>query len=342
VNGSRGGGSPRVNTMPPAVRRRGLAVGVATLGALALGGAASAASGLLPPSPHSPNAHRITDAYVFILVFTGIIFVIVEGALVLFAVRYRRGKRARTAEGPQIHGATRLEIIWTVVPVVILATIGTFVFYKLPGISGPPTASAAEETNVTVEGRQFYWVFHYPNGAISLGTMIAPAGQVVHEAVVSADDDVNHSWWVPNLGCKVDAIPGRTNHTWFEGPAGTYVARCAELCGLQHAAMTAHVELVPRAQYDRFIAQRKADAAGVALGKEEFDYVCSSCHRLDSTYVGPALRHNPLIHDRKGIESILRKGVGQMPAVASDWTDAQIDALIAYTKTFTKKHGSQH
>jgi len=328
--------------MPPAVRRRGLAVGVATLGALALGGAASAASGLLPPSPHSPNAHRITDSYVFILVFTGIIFVIVEGALVLFAVRYRRGKRARTAEGPQIHGATRLEIIWTVVPVVILATIGTFVFYKLPGISGPPAASAAEETNVTVEGRQFYWVFHYPNGAISLGTMIAPAGQVVHEAVVSADDDVNHSWWVPNLGGKVDAIPGRTNHTWFEGPAGTYVARCAELCGLQHAAMTAHVELVHRAQYDRFIAQRKADAAGVALGKEEFDYVCSSCHRLDSTYVGPALRHNPLIHDRKGIESILRKGVGQMPAVASDWTDAQIDALIAYTRTFTKKHGSQH
>jgi mono/diheme cytochrome c family protein len=119
---------------------------------------------------------------------------------------------------------------------------------------------------------------------------------------------------------------------------GTYIARCAELCGLQHAAMIGHVKLVPRAQYEQFIAQRKANPAGAVLGKEEFDYVCSSCHRLDKTYVGPALRNNPLIHDRKGIETILRKGVRTMPAVGSDWTDAQIDALIAYTNTF-KKHG---
>jgi mono/diheme cytochrome c family protein len=105
--------------------------------------------------------------------------------------------------------------------------------------------------------------------------------------------------------------------------------------------MDAHVRLVPRSEYDQFIAQRKADEGGVALGKEEFDYVCSTCHRLDTSYVGPALRSNPLLHDRKGIEAILRKGVGQMPAVASDWTDAQIDALIAYTKT-VKTRGSQH
>jgi len=327
--------------MPLGVRRRAFLIVLATGCTLFLAAAAEADSGgLLPPTPHSPNAHRITDAYVFILIFTGIIFLVVEGALVVFAVRYRRGKRARTAEGPQIHGATRLEIIWTVVPVLILAAIGTFVFWKLPGISGPPSASAAEETNITIEGRQFYWLFHYPNGAVSVGTMVAPADQVVHEAVVSSVDDVNHSWWVPNLGGKVDAIPGRTNHTWFKGPVGTYVARCAGLCGLQHAVMGAHVRLVPRSEYDSFIAQRKTEEAGIALGKEEFDYVCSTCHRLDTTYVGPALRSNPLLHDRKGIEAILRKGVGQMPAVASDWTDAQIDALIAYTKTV--KRGSQH
>jgi heme/copper-type cytochrome/quinol oxidase subunit 2 len=94
--------------MPPGVRK-GLFLGLAAGGALVAAEAARAGSGgLLPPTPHSPNAHRITDAYIFILVFTGIIFLIVEGALVLFAVRYRRGKRPRTAEGPQIHGATRL------------------------------------------------------------------------------------------------------------------------------------------------------------------------------------------------------------------------------------------
>jgi cytochrome c oxidase subunit 2 len=310
---------------------------MAIAGALALAAAALAGSGgTLPPAPHSPNAHRIKDAYIFVLVFTGIVFVIVEGALVVFIVRYRRGKRPRTADGPQIHGATRLEIIWTVVPVVILAAIGTFVFYKLPGIADAPAAKAADETTITIEGRQFYWEFHYPNGAVSFGTMIAPADEVVRETVVSADNDVNHSWWVPNLGGKMDAIPGRDNHTWFEGPPGTYVARCAELCGIQHAAMTAHVKLVPRGDYERFIAQRKTDESSVTLGKEEFENVCSSCHRLDHRYVGPALGGNPLLRDRKGIESILRKGVGKMPAVASDWSDAQIDALIAYTKTLPK------
>jgi cytochrome c oxidase subunit 2 len=326
--------------MPPGVRKVFVLV-LAAAGALVLAATAAAGNGgLLPPSPHSPNAHRITDAYIFVLVFTGIIFLLVEGALIAFAVRYRRGKRARTAEGPQIHGAARLEILWTVVPVLILAAIGTFVFYKLPGISGPPAANAANETNITVEGRQFYWLFRYPNGALSVGTMVAPADQVVHEAIVSSDNDVNHSWWVPNLGGKLDAIPGRTNHTWFKAGPGTYVARCAELCGIQHAVMTAHVRVVPRAEYDRFIARRKANEGGVEVGKEEFDHVCSVCHRLDQRYVGPALRRNPLLHDRKGIETILRQGVGQMPAVGSDWSDAQIDALVAYTKTL-RKRGSQ-
>src|SRR5438093_5837217 len=93
-----------VYTMPPGVRR-GLFFVLAVSGALLVTEAGRAGSGgLLPPTPHSPNAHRITDAYIFVLVFTGVIFVLVEGALVLFAVRYRRHRRARTAEGPQIHG----------------------------------------------------------------------------------------------------------------------------------------------------------------------------------------------------------------------------------------------
>jgi cytochrome c oxidase subunit II len=233
----------------------------------------------------------------------------------------------------------RLEIGWTVVPVVILAAIGSFVFYKLPGITGPPAASAANETNITVEGRQFYWTFHYPNGAVSFGTMTAPAGEVVHEAIYSPANDVSHSWWVPNLGGQVDTIPGRTNHTWFEAPVGSYVARCVELCGVQHALMTAHVDVVPRNTYEQFIAERKANPSSIALGKEEYDAVCSNCHRLSSTYIGPALGGNPLLKDRKGIEDILRRGVGKMPAVASDWTDAQIDALVNYTKTLKKSSG---
>ncbi|HZQ15875.1 MAG TPA: cytochrome c oxidase subunit II [Gaiellaceae bacterium] len=293
-------------------------------------------AGFLPGEAHSPNAHRIHAAFVFVAIFTGIIFVGVEGALIAFVVKYRRGGRPRTAEGPQIHGATRLEIIWTVIPVLILAAIGGFVFYKLPGIADAPKASAADETTITIEGHQYYWLFRYPGGAVSIDRMVAPAGLVVHEDIVGLKSDVNHSWWVPDFGGKYDAIPGRVNHTWFKAPPGTYVARCAELCGVQHAQMSAVVDVVPPAQYEQFIAQRRSDAAGAALGKEEFTGVCEKCHRLDHRYIGPALGGNPLLGDRAGIATLLRSGRGQMPAVGETWSGAQIDALIAYTKQFAK------
>jgi cytochrome c oxidase subunit 2 len=318
--------------MPAGVRRRALVLVLASAAALMLGGVAAGGNGgLLPPPPHSPNAERITDTYIFVLAFTGAIFLIVEGALVVFAVRYRRGRRARTVDGPQIHGATRLEIIWTILPVLVLVAIGGFVFYKLPGIVDPPPASATDETTIVVEGSQFYWLFRYPNGAVSVGTMVAPADTVVRETVVAPITDVNHSWWVPELGPKIDAIPGKTNHTWFKAPVGQYVARCAELCGIQHAKMDAVVRVVPRAEYEAFIATRLTSE--VELGKETFDEVCLVCHRLDERLIGPALRGNPLLVDRQALELLLREGRGMMPPVGANWTDEQIDALVAYTRT---------
>src|SRR4051794_15358085 len=130
--------------MPSGVRRTVFATVSTIVGALAATTAASAGNaGFLPGNPHSPNAHRITSAFIFVSIFTGVILVMVDGALILFVVKYRRGKRARTADGPQIHGSTKLEVMWTVVPVVILAAIGAFVFYKLPGIADAPKAAAA-------------------------------------------------------------------------------------------------------------------------------------------------------------------------------------------------------
>ena len=169
--------------------------------------------------------------------------------------------------------------------------------------------------------------------------MVAPADQVVHEDVIGLDFDVNHSWWVPALGGKYDAIPGKTNKTWFQAPAGSYIARCSELCGLQHALMTGVVDVVPRAQYDSFIATRASSAGQLALGQEEYQGVCQKCHRLDHAYVGPELGGNPLLADQKGITSLLRNGQGQMPAVGKNWTNAQITALVAYTKRFAKASG---
>ena len=324
--------------MPLGVRRTAFATLRTTIVALLATGTAYAGNGgLLPGEAHSPNAHRIDSAFIFVAIFTGVIFLIVEGALITFIIKYRRGKRARTAEGPQIHGSTRLEILWTVVPVVILAMIGTFVFWKLPGIADAPKAAAADQTTIEVEGHQYYWLFRYPNGAISINQMVAPADQVVHERIVGLDWDVIHSWWVPDLGGKIDAIPGRVNKTWFEAPVGHYVARCAELCGIQHAHMDATVNVVS-ARAVRRLRQgpRWRTPAAPPSAQEEWQGVCQKCHRLDHKYIGPALGGNPLLGDRKGIETLLRNGQGQMPPVGRNWTAAQIDALVAYTKQFAK------
>src|SRR5436305_12676393 len=167
--------------MPSGVRRFALATFATTVVALAATAVAYAGNdGFLPGEAHSPNAHRVHDSFVFVSIFTGIILVAVEGALVAFVIKYRRGRRPRTAEGPQIHGATKLEIIWTVIPVFFLAAIGSFVFYKLPGIADAPKAAAADQTRVRISGRQFYWQFTYPNGAVSIDRLVAPADQVVN------------------------------------------------------------------------------------------------------------------------------------------------------------------
>ncbi|TML98317.1 MAG: hypothetical protein E6G03_00505 [Actinobacteria bacterium] len=133
--------------MPPPVRRKTIVL-VLVLGAvLALASVAHAGNGgFAPLTPHSPNARRINDSYVWISIFAGGIFVLVEGTLLWFVVRYRRRGRPRTVEGPQIHGATRLELIWTGIPVLILAAIASFVFYKLPGIQDVPAANRTSST----------------------------------------------------------------------------------------------------------------------------------------------------------------------------------------------------
>jgi cytochrome c oxidase subunit 2 len=327
--------------MPSGVRRFALAtLATSTVALLTTVAAYAGNGGFLPGEAHSPNAHRVHTAFIFVSIFTGIIFVAVEAALVLFIVKYRRGKRPRTAEGPQIHGSTRLEIIWTVLPVVILAVIGTFVFIELPSITDAPKAAAADETSVQVSGRQFYWQFTYPNGAISIDRLVAPADQVVHEDITAPTWDVIHSWWVPDFGGKYDAIPGKVNKTWFQAPAGVYPASCYELCGIQHAAMHATVQVVPRAEYDSFIASRAGAGGTLALGQEEWQGVCQKCHRLDHKYIGPALGGNTLLADPRGLAQLLRHGRGQMPSVGRDWTTHQIDALVAYAKRFAKQGGN--
>jgi cytochrome c oxidase subunit 2 len=291
--------------------------------------------GFTPVSPESPNAEGISRSYWFVSIFVLGIFILVEGLLIAFIVRYRRRKRARFEDGAPIHGATKVELAWTAFPVVILALIATFVFIELPGIADVPEAGAGDEQlEVRVVGRQFYWQFEYPNGVIAIDTMRAPAGMPVVLKVTAPDDDVIHSWWIPALGGKMDAIPGRVNETWFQAEKiGLYRGQCAELCGLEHANMLATVEVLPREEFDAWLENRRTDqsAQGAALGAEEWAGVCAKCHGPDGEGgIGPRIAGSVLLTDPQTVDDIVRNGRRTMPAVGSGWTSEQMRALSTY------------
>jgi cytochrome c oxidase subunit II len=282
--------------------------------------------GIAPPEPASPSADRIRDAYWIVLAFTGAIFVLVEGALLLFIVRYRSRGRGREVEGPQVVGHQRLEIIWTVIPVLILVVIASFVFYKLPGVNNTPDANAAgEKIQIKVEGRQFYWRYVYPNGRVAVNELRVPVGRVIELELTAPVHDVIHSWWVPRLAGKKDAIPGEVDTLWFEAEEpGLYEGQCAEYCGAQHALMYASVRAVPQAEYDRWIG---GPAAG--LGEQTWQGACSPCHGDEGQgLIGPPLAGRA--PDPEQIRAIVREGRGAMPAVGKGWDDTQLQALIGY------------
>ncbi len=291
--------------------------------------------------PESDNAEGIRTSYLFITIFTVAIFVLVETLLIAFIWKYRRRKRPRFEDGAPIHGATKLELAWTGGPVIVLFIIAVFVFAELPGIKNIPTATAGEEQlEIKVTGRQFYWQFEYPNGVVAIDTMRAPAGVPVKLDVISPANDVIHSWWIPALGGKIDAIPGRTNETWFEADdPGTYTGQCAELCGLEHARMLASVEVMPQSEFTSWLEQRRTDQEGgsVELGKETWEGVCAKCHGLAGEGgIGPRIAGAPTLTTPQALETLVRNGrtgpQGVMPAVGSEWSDEQIASLEAYLK----------
>ena len=326
--------------MPAAVRSKHASlVVVGALVALLVPTATALAGngGFAPVAPESPNADGIHQSFLFISAFVFGIFLLVECLLIAFVIRYRRRNRARDADGAQIHGANRLELAWTVGPVLILFAIAAFVFAKLPGIQDVPAASAGSQNLVVdVVGTQFSWQYRYPNGVIAVDRMRAPQGRTVELHITAPDWDVIHSWWIPALGGKIDAIPGRVNKTWFEAKrTGVFQGQCAELCGLYHAKMLATVEVMPAAEFDAWLAQRREQqTAGTSpLGEELWDGTCAKCHGLDGEGgYGPRIAGTALIQNAQSVETLLRKGGILMPPVGKDWSADEMTALTDYLK----------
>jgi cytochrome c oxidase subunit 2 len=261
-------------------RLRGM---VALFGVVLLAGLVLApealANFITPKSGGSPNANQISSLYKIVLYIAAVVFVIVEGALLYSLIRFRAKKNAVAA---QIHGNTRLEIGWTVAAALILVVLTVVTFIKLPSIVNPPNSSSSglvlsasvteptppngKKLTVCIQGRQFIWRYTYGNECLnnaftnklpySYQQMVVPEQTTVILKIQSTD--VIHSWWVPSLGGKVDAVPGYTTYTWFKPlHTGTFHGQCAQLCGTNHAVMTALVKVVTPAQYKAWVVRQQ-------------------------------------------------------------------------------------
>jgi cytochrome c oxidase subunit 2 len=312
-----------------------LVVGVAALGLAAA--ALAAPGGIGPPDPETDSGRAINTVYWVVFAACAVVFVLIESALLLFVFRFRRrGRIGDELEGPQIHGNTRLEVIWTIIPAAALAAIAVFVFVKTPSVLASDTESE-DPLRVRVEAHQFYWQYEYENGAISLDTLRIPVDRPVELSLITWD--VNHSWWVPALTGKRDAIAGRKNVLRFTPTRiGRYEGACAELCGVQHAVMHTRVEVLSSRAFDNWLdSARGAEAR--ALGKQEWDAVCAKCHGLSGEGdVGPAIAGNGTLMNRQALIRLLSEGQDTaeipdyMPAVGLGWDGRQYDALVAYIR----------
>jgi cytochrome c oxidase subunit 2 len=303
-----------------------------SFGLAVAGSAAASNGGLSPVDAVSPNGDKVNTAYWLVFGLTAAIFVLVESALIVFVVKFRSRGRARTIEGPDIHGSTRLETVWTILPVLLLALIATFVLIELPGFTNPASAERADAVKVDVIAHQFYWEFRYANGATSYDTLVAPQGRLVELTITS--EDAAHSWWIPAFGPKTDAIPGQENHAWFKSSRpGTFKGQCSELCGILHAKMTQAVRVVPEADYGTWL-DAQAALSPVALGKQEFAASCAKCHGAQAEgFVGPDISEAAPKLNREALATLIRNGQGAMPAVAQGWSDGQVAALFAYLQS---------
>jgi cytochrome c oxidase subunit II len=326
------------------VRRIPTAVLLVAAGALLAAGSALAGSygGLAPREPASPGADDIRDVYWLLVAIAVFVFAVVAIPLTIFVVRFRSRGRPREVEGPQIRGNSSLEIGWTLGAVGLVTILIAFVFYKLPGIVDPGQA-AGEEFTVRVEGRQFYWRYVYPNGVVAFDAARLPLDREVTFAVSAPDGDVIHSFWIPNLAGKRDAIPGQeTEFRVVPTKTGTFDVICGEFCGLQHAVMRGSVEVLPAEEFDRWLSEQEQEQAQASneLGGSIWTSVCAKCHGPDvAGEVGPALEGNPLLADARALEQVVRNGRRAMPAVGQGWTEQEMASLVEFTRTLAGQGG---
>ena len=298
-------------------------------------------------SPEGPIAERADGLWDLTFAIAVVVFIIVEAVLVFTVIRFRR-KPGR--EAAQFHGNTKVEVILTLIPTLILAGLAVPTVKAIADLSEEPPGAL----NVTVTAKQFWWQYEYPDAEVmTANEMHVPIGQPVVLTLEGAD--VIHSFWIPKLTGKQDVVPGRTNKMQFEATEpGTYWGQCTEFCGLSHANMRLRVIAHEPAEFEQWLLDQQKPASAslsgaAAQGEEIFGDTCVSCHAIKGTdaqaTTGPDLTHFASRETFAGAmfennTENLKRWIDNPPAVkpGAQMPDyglsaQEIDAVVAYLQT---------
>lgn len=304
-------------------------------------------------APQSDNTQKIQDLYVIVWWLAGGVFVVILSATLIFAIVFRERPGG---EAKQIHGNTRLEIVWTLVPVLILVVMAIPTFRVIVETTGDPPDDAIE---VIATGHQWWFEFEYTeSGVVTANELHVPAGRAV--SVLLRSDDVIHSFWVPQLAGKVDMVPGHENRLWFTPNNDAvrdepYLGQCAEFCSTSHANMRFRVYVDTPEDFAAWLVKQAADrvepSEGLATAGEQVftTNACIGCHTIRGTIaagqIGPDLTHvggrgtiaaGILDNTADNLTAWLRNPPLQKPGVimprAADLglTDDEIKSVVAY------------
>jgi cytochrome c oxidase subunit II len=302
-------------------------------------------------NPGSTITSQQSNLYMITLVMGAVIFLIVEGGIIIVVTRFRRHKEDLT-EPKQIHGNVPLEIIWTAIPVLLVVILFIFTVSTMNSIAAPPPSAA--DINVNVIGHQWWWEFNYPDLKISTANeLVVPVGRPIQINLTSAD--VIHSFWVSQLAGKTDAIPGQPNKMWITADQiGTYEGQCSEFCGIEHALMRQRVIVLSESDFQAWVAHQQQPSVAPQTDLETqgqklvVSGVCAACHTIDGTTakgkIGPNLTHlfsrstfggSAFPLDDANLAMWLKNNQGMKPGnlMAITIPESQVAPVLAYLKT---------
>jgi len=279
----------------------------------------------------------------------GIMLVVLAAVFLIYIyviIRFRQ-RKGQTGIPKQVEGSHVLEIIWTVVPIILLVILAVPTVYYTFKHSQDYTQDK-DSLHVKVTGHQFWWQFEYPDQGINTAQdLYIPVGKRVAFELTTAD--VNHSFWVPSLGGKIDTNPGEKNvnvlYLQADEP-GEYKGKCAELCGASHALMDFKVVAVSEAEFNQWVSKMTAPktvSADAAKGEQVFKDNCLSCHAVNAAGAGLGPNLNGfanrtriagfLAHDDEKLKEWIQdpqsvKPGSKMPAV--ELNETQLNDVVKY------------